>query len=160
MITIFNVIDEVRAAIAADGTVNKLADRYKKSVRFIIGHLGTQALWQDSTRVNISIAPSTEPYDVGYSGEQRRTLPLSIRIGVYDDEVSPDESSVEHEGVRVVSEMASAVCDCVRAIPGLGDELTNAEIVADSTETWPLCVALIELRFGLSRGLAYEPAVT
>ncbi len=163
MITITQVMREVANAIHASADVRRYCERYGKDMTITLGidPEGKPLMVEDNLPL-LSIWPGSEPYNLGYSGEDR-VIPIRLRWATFDKdapaELEVDAAIVEYADVINCDNIGAAIVDAIVGISGLGDELKTANYVIDSS-LWPMCVGTCDLQFSCTRSIAREPAIT
>jgi len=148
----------IAKAIEDSATVRDIFARYKDQSRIHVGHQASQEL-QQATCPMVSISPMDAPMDAGHFAKER-DVAVMIRFAVNDDTVNDDGVRIEYRGVLELDELARGIVAAIVGIECLGDDLAEAKLFLDSTETFPLCQGRLECVFKLTRGLAFEPELT
>lgn len=145
-------------AIEKNDVVRGIFARYENQCRIHVGHQAAQELNQ-ATCPMISVSPMDAPMDAGHFAKEREVA-VMIRFAVNDDLAEDDGVRVTYRGVIELDELGHGIVAAIKEIECLGDDLAEAKMYLDSTETFPLCQGRIECLFKLTRGLAYEPEIT
>lgn len=155
MIRTSQVIRAMASAILKHSGVCAICDLFKQPQVILCGHSAEGPLQPQDSFVRISLVTGDE-YDMGYTGGDRE-VPIRCTFDLTTGETKDEGRIREYVGPLLVDDLAAEIVDAVIGIHGLGDEVKQANVSTDTSDTWPVCRGTINFVFALKRGTAFEP---
>ncbi len=157
MIKLSQVLRLLADTVLADAGVSAICDKFSKPQRIYIGHAAEEALQPADSCVRISFVAGDE-YEMGRPGGERE-IPVKVTVDLTTQDTEQRGRVAEFIGPTRLDELCAAIVEAIYAIENFGDELTGAKVTSETSQTWPVCRATIELLFKCGRGTAFEPEI-